>query len=203
MTRKFVQRALAPLSLIVLGGSVLAQQSVIDHCKQTSSDADRIACLEAALLGKEIQTEPETQAQIDPPSMEIDAGPADTGTGAATVATTSATAAVVETEAAVEAQPDGIGAEQVVSRTQSIDEREASLQQERGLKIAKYEWVPYERLVVTFENGQVWRQIKGDVNRIRTSLERNQTADITESGLGGYQLRLNEIRRTIRVERIR
>ncbi|MGI9219800.1 MAG: hypothetical protein ACR2QS_02040, partial [Woeseiaceae bacterium] len=132
MTRKFVQRALAPLSLIVLGSSVLAQQSVIDHCKQTSSDADRIACLEAALLSKENQTEPETQSQIDPPSMEIDAGPADTGTAAATaataaIATPSATPAATETVATVEVQPDGIGAEQVVARNQTRDEREDSL----------------------------------------------------------------------------
>ena len=53
------------------------------------------------------------------------------------------------------------------------------------------------------EEPATWRQIKGDTRRIRTSLERNQTADITESGFGGYMLRLNEIRRTIRVERIR
>ena len=78
-----------------------------------------------------------------------------------------------------------------------------SLEAARGLVIKKYEWVPYERMVVHLENGQVWRQIKGDKNRIRTSLERNQTADITESRLSGYTLRLNEIRRTIRVERIR
>jgi hypothetical protein len=35
------------------------------------------------------------------------------------------------------------------------------------------------------------------------NLERNQSVDIEESGLGGYKLRLNEISRTIRVERIR
>jgi hypothetical protein len=69
--------------------------------------------------------------------------------------------------------------------------------------VASYHHVPYERLVVTFENGQVWRQIKGDTNRIRVNLDRNQTADIRESSLGGYKLRLNEIRRTIRVERIK
>lgn len=205
MTRKFVQRALAPLSLIVLGSSVLAQQSVIDHCKRTSSDADRIACLEAALLGKEIQTEPETQAQIDPPSMELEAGPADTtdADAAAAAVASSATAAAVETQTTVEAQPEGIGAEQVVARNQTRDEREKSLDTSTGMVIASYDWVPYERLVVTFENGQIWRQIKGDTSRIRVSLERNQTADINESGLGGYKLRLNEIRRTIRVERIR
>ena len=56
---------------------------------------------------------------------------------------------------------------------------------------------------MTLENGQVWRQIKGDTQQVRVDLERNQTVDIEESSLGGYKLRLNEMRRTIRVERVK
>ena len=41
------------------------------------------------------------------------------------------------------------------------------------------------------------------MQEIRVTVERNPTVDITESALGGYKLRLNEIRRTIRVQRIR
>ena len=184
-------RSDAALSMTVAGFLLFsplatAQQSVIDHCRNTSSDADRIACLEAALLGRASSAIPAdtTRSQIDPPSMEIEAGPADSS------------------KAPSQSTVDGIGAEQVIARNQTIEERDESLGQATGLVISNYDWVPYERLVVTFENGQVWRQIKGDKNRIRTSLERNQTADITESGVGGYKLRLNEIRRTIRVERI-
>ena len=179
------KRALTPFWLLLIGSGAAAQQAVIDHCKQTSSDADRIACLEAALLGKEVAAPAPNEAEPR-----------------------ESTAEVLEEELSGErivasAAPEGIGAEQVAARTQTREEQEDALEKELGLVVAKYEWVPYERLVVTFENGQVWRQIKGDVTRIRTSLERNQTADITESGLGGYKLRLNEIRRTIRVERIR
>ena len=108
-----------------------------------------------------------------------------------------------EPEPVSEAAPSGIGAEQVIARQQTREERQASLDQEQGLAIASYSYVPYRRLVVTLENGQVWRQIKGDNQYFRVDLKRNQTADITESGLGGYKLRLNEIRRTIRVERVR
>ena len=194
------KRALTPLGLVLLGSSALAQQSIIEHCKNTSSVADRIACLEAALIGKEEPPEaevtpaavPAPAAQVDPPSMEIEAGPADTD----------AAAAAVES-ASVESQPVGLGAEQVIARTQTKEEKQESQLQATGMVIAKYEWVPYERMVVHFENGQVWRQIKGDRNRIRTSLKRNQTADITESSMSGYTLRLNEIRKSIRVERIR
>lgn len=177
MTRNTYKRALTPLGLIMLSGSALAQQSVIDHCKQTSSDADRIACLEAALLGKDLQAGPETQ--IDPPSMELDAGPA-----------------------ADDVEPAGIGASQVVARNQTREEQLESLEKESGLIVASYDTVPYEKLLVTLENGQVWRQIKGDTQKIRVDLKRNQTVDIEESSLSGYKLHLNEMRRTVRVERV-
>lgn len=151
--------------------SATAQQSVIDHCRNTSSDADRIACLEAALLGRE----------VEPAPAETPADPAEP------------------------AKPEvvGIGADQVIARNQSQQERMASLEEARGLGVASYGKVPVGRLLVTLENGQVWRQIKGDTQEFRVDLERNQTVDIEESPLGGYRLRLNEMRRTIRVERVR
>lgn len=151
----------------LLAQSAIAQQSVIDHCRKTSSDADRIACLEAALLGREVQP-----ARANAP----DAPPA----------------------SAVE----GIGADQVIARNQTQQERIENLEEARGMNVAGYDVVPHDRLVVRLENGQVWRQIKGDTQKVRVDLERNQTVDIEESSLGGYKLRLNEIRRTIRVERI-
>lgn len=148
----------APTVILIVfcAGIAFAQQAVIDHCRKTSSDADRIACLEAALLAKEPGTD-----------------------------------------------PAGIGADQVIARTQTNEELRESLEVARGLSVASYDHVPYERLLVTLENGQVWRQIKGDTQKIRVDLKRNQTVDITESSLGGYKLQLNEMRRTVRVERIK
>ena len=228
-TNKLTSTLLTPLGLALLSGTAVAQQSVVEHCKQTSSDSDRIACLEAALLGKAIPVEPPNEpaaaaataeaaapeevvapaavsaapeqqaAQVDPPSMELEAGPADDTIEPAPAAAV----ATAEAPPEEDAQPTGIGAEQVIAQNQTKEEQQESRDKAEGMVITKYEWVPYERMVVYFENGQVWRQIKGDRNRIRTSLERNQTANITKSGLSGYQLRLNEIRRTIRVERIR
>ncbi len=146
--------------LLLLSSNALAQQAVVDHCKKTSSDADRIACLEAALLGKE----------------------------------------VVE-DATVEAER--IGESQVIARTQSKEEMIESLEKAEGLRVASYATVPYKRLQVTLENGQIWQQITGDTQNIRVDLKRNQTVDITESYLSGYKLQLNEMRRTVRVERIK
>jgi hypothetical protein len=97
----------------------------------------------------------------------------------------------------------GIGADQVIARNQTREDMIEQLEEARGLLVASYDQVPYERLVVTLENGQVWRQIKGDTQSIRVDLQRNQTVDISESSISGYKLRLNEMRRTVRVERVK
>ena len=174
--------------------TAVAQQVVIDRCKQTSSDADRIACLEAALLGREMASVEESEAQVDPLSMELEAPPE--------VEQTPATMTLAA-EAPIEAAPVGLGAEQVIARRQTKEERRDSVEELLDQKVASYGYVPYERLVVRLENGQVWRQTKGDTQRIRVDLKRNQTVDISEASMSGYKLRLNEIQRTIRAERIR
>ena len=161
------RKGLTLLLFLFSGTSAIAQQATIDHCKQTSSDADRIACLEAALLGK--------QTPVPEPAPET---------------------------AAQNPAPQGIGADQVIARNETREEQLEKLEKVTGLIVAGYEVVPYEKLEVTLENGQVWRQIKGDTQKVRVDLQRNQTVNIEESSLGGYKMHLNEMRRTIRVERI-
>jgi hypothetical protein len=175
------------VGLLLLAQLATAQQAVIDHCRNAASDADRIVCLEAALLGMEIEAAPTdiTQSQIDPPGQKVDPAPADS------------------LGELPESTVVGIGANQVITRTQTQQERIDSLEQARGMSVASYGTVPFQRLLVTLENGQVWRQIKGDTQQVRVDLKRNQTVDIEESSLGGYKLRLNEMRRTIRVERVK
>lgn len=114
-------------------------------------------------------------------------------------------AALAETPQETEPEPaiQELGAEQVRARTMTQEERLAELDAAENLRVASYSKVPFEKLVVELENGQVWRQIKGDVQKIRVDLKRNQTVTISESRFGGYRLRLNEIERTIRVQRIR
>ncbi|HEX2138532.1 MAG TPA: hypothetical protein VHG33_02350 [Woeseiaceae bacterium] len=166
----------------------MAQQSAVESCREAGADAERIACLEAALTGSSRQ--PETPAAE--PSLPPSAGQETTPVEAPPEISESKPAE--GTEAA-----DSIGARQVRARQRSA----ADLESARGLRVARYDTVPFRRLQVELENGQVWRQIEGDTQRVRVDLERNRTVDIEESALGGYKLRLNEIARTIRVERIR
>ena len=152
---------------------------------------------------------PVAEAQTAPPAVAgadgaTGAASADEpGPGPAPVAeSTSAAATETGTEAAAESATESadIGAEQL---PRTAAERDAALARATGLVVTAYEHVPYRRLVVHLENGQVWRQVKGDTQYVRASLGKNRTVDIEESGLGGYRLRLNEMRRTIRVQRVR
>lgn len=204
------------VSLLLAGAAAVAGESedAIARCAKIASVGDRILCLENGLR----EASPVTGEQsghdartADPvagtpaPEPEPHAGTAaESANGLDQRPAESPTSVAPESEAAAPAATvSEIGAEQVESRNLTRDERIAALESAENLAVLSYGTVPYERLVVELENGQVWRQIKGDVQRIRVDLERNQTVDISESRFGGYQLRLNEIRRTIRVERIK
>ena len=196
-------------------GSGAQQHPAIERCMQTDSDKDRIACLEATILaiskGREpptaeavaveeatpapvVETAPEAVAEA--PAEPIPAMPEVTEENVLEVAAAEAAALDIDDQT-------NIGQEQVNARTETREERQARLSEARGLNVAEFEYVGYRKLQVRLENGQIWRQIKGDVQEIRISTDRNPTVDITESSLGGYKLRLNEIKRTIRVQRIR
>ena len=161
----------------------------VETCRTAVSDAERISCLEEA-LEKKVERDADASRRA-----------AATGNVQERAAREPSRAAV--NPAAEPAPVEGIGADQVRLRKQSAADIEASLESASGLRVARYREVPYRRLQIELENGQVWRQIAGDTQRLRVDLERNQTVDIDESRISGYKLRLNEIKRTIRVERIR
>lgn len=200
---------LLALSLSVNAGAQDADDAIA-ACARISSTGDRILCLETALRSQpapeaepvaalpEVDDEVLTNMDVSTAAAEI-AAPTPEMSKEISSASKEETASVAEV---VVSKPD-IGSEQVAARTMTSEERRAALASATNQRVAQYSMVPYERLVVKLENGQTWRQIKGDVQRIRVNLKKNQTVDITESRLGGYQLRLNEMRRTIRVERIK
>ncbi len=101
-----------------------------------------------------------------------------------------------------DAAAERFGASQVAARTATRATTEASAERMTA-RIANVSTVPFERLEVTLDNGQVWRQIAGDRQRLNERHVQGNSVDIWEARLGGYQMRLNEIARTIRVERIR
>ena len=175
----------------------LAASDPIERCRQADSDRERIACLEAALRGSDEipQTVTET-AQETPPQEPTPAAPAPA----------SAPELAPEPDPIAEVaptEPEGadLGSEQVTARRTRPGEEEPAPRLQAG--VASAEIVPFRRLQVTLDNGHVWRQIRGDTQRINERRAAEQTVEIWESSLGGYRMRMNEMARTIRVERVR
>lgn len=170
--------------------------NAIDRCASETDAAKRIACLEAALRGTPATPKP---VAVQPVIAEPVAAPRVTPTP---------TVAIVEAppraEVEVAAAPE-LGSEQVAARTatkQSTPAPEAAKQQ---FSVRSTRKVPYEKLEVSLANGQVWRQIKGDNQKIRVPRKYRDdlTVEIWNAPVSGYKMRLTELKRTIRVERLK
>ncbi len=209
---------LSAATLLLLTGSVTAEQAALratlEQCEQAPSAELRITCLERALQDVYGAAGPgDSPAAPDDSPVRLEARP---DAAQAAPAGHHAAAASQEPPAPIDApDTDGaaeriepvsgsaerLGAEQVTARERS---RRAAEEPARMVaKVRHFDVVPYQRLQVELDNGQIWRQIQGDTQRITLRRGRDITADVWESNMGGYQMRLNEIGRTIRVERLK
>lgn len=167
---------------------------IITRCAAELDPGQRIACLEAALQG-----------ETRPPAVEQAAGPATTAN--TNEQPNTASAAVPESSPAateVATRPE-LGAEQVAARTPAPRDTSSPEPERQQFAVASTRTVPYEKLEISLANGQVWRQIKGDNQKIRIPRKHRDdlTVEIWRAPVSGYKLRLTELRRTIRVERLR
>jgi hypothetical protein len=197
----------------VIAAPALAQSSVIDVCREETVLEARIACLEDAVRAFENLPAPATNiATATPETSERRGwfgrllGRGDQADHVAPVVAASTSAATAGTAAQNAEGPtvSGIGAEQVLARLNVTRElRDEERVHVPGV-IASFKTVPYERAEITLANGQVWLQIRGDTQRIvsRMRSSRDYTVEIWESALGGYRLRINEMQRIIKVERL-
>lgn len=186
----------------VLGGGALAQtqEAIIAQCRDTPDAQARIECLETALLGLPAEAfEPASEAErrgFRLPRLSFGGNDE-----AATPAQQSASVAPAAT---------GLGADQVNARNadpqDARERRQARIAAERvASTVTEFRTIPYQRLEVHLANGQVWRQLPSDSQRVveRMRGSRAYSVDVWEGNLGGYLLRVNELSRVIRVERIR
>lgn len=183
----------ALLTLMGLSGSLAArtQDEAIERCRLADSAEERIVCLEAALRGVPIESdspEPIVDEEQEPP-LVVAVPPQATKDEAAP-------------EPLPEPQPArDLGAEQVAARAAARGS--AAPPVSLHASVVNAEVIHFQRLQVTLDNEQVWRQIRGDNQRINAAGVSGQSVEISASSLGGYRMRLNEMARTVRVERIR
>lgn len=215
----FVRPAAASLGLpliMLLSSLAHAQEDPIAACQREAATEARITCLEEALRRQTAATQPAASATQPAPARETRqestderqgvAGRVGSALGALNPFSGGDSRQSDDGQRQVSSQDaaaDQFGASQVAARTASRTPASHTPSDRLVARIAQVSVVPYQRLEVTLDNGQVWRQIAGDSQRLNERHVDGNTVDIWEARLGGYQMRLNEISRTIRVERIR
>ena len=101
--------------------------------------------------------------------------------------------AVIETE-------DDFGGEAIPERRR---EREEQRLKSITAKVAEIRVNRFGTVTLSLANGQVWRQLDSDSKRLRLNENRLYTAKVKRSLMGNYLLTVNELKRTIRVRRIK
>ncbi len=70
--------------------------------------------------------------------------------------------------------------------------------------LTEYAKTPFGKFIVFLDNGQVWRQIKGDSGEARFArAPKDNKVTISRALLGSYELRINDSARTYKVERMK
>lgn len=194
--------------MLALLSSAHAQEDPIAACQRAVTPEARIACLEDALRRQSAPqpaAQPSTPSQSAPEREESRSAMSRVG-GAIGALNPFSGGGERESTGQVSSRDnaaDRFGAEQVAARNAPPRSQSDAQQERLAARVASVSTVPYQRLEVTLDNGQVWRQIAGDNQRITERHANGSSVEIWEARLGGYQMRLNEISRTIRVERIR
>ncbi len=87
---------------------------------------------------------------------------------------------------------------------ENIKKRDDTRLKEIISKVVEFRVNQFGKVTVTLENGQVWRQLDSDNKRLVFSQkERLYTAKVKRARFGNYMLTVNELKRTIRVRRIK
>lgn len=177
--------ACAAVSALPHAAQAQSAQEIIERCRATAGDAERIACLEAALI------------EDDNDGLRIPL-PFGGGRGGDAPAAQAPAASAAER----------MGAEQVAVREGTFDDPDpAGGAGDDGLRMeARITRTEIDRgnlLVVQLDNGQVWRQTQSQSIPVRIDLAQDQPVVVTTSGFGGYRMRIVTLNRRIPVERIR
>lgn len=199
MRKTLIMTAL--LGMVINGGLAAAQSEIdgsdaITRCATESDAEKRIACLEAALRGETVTT---------PPAAEIAALKAPKTANQTVEAQTAVPIVTPPAPANTSAAAPELGAEQVAARTATRQTAPKPESDKQVFTVRSTRTVPYEKLEVSLANGQVWRQIKGDSQKIRIprKYQDSLNVEIWSAPVSGYKMRLTELNRTIRVERLR
>lgn len=103
------------------------------------------------------------------------------------------------------AREDAFGAGTVASKKRAErEEREKDEVVRLEAGVADIIVGPLKNVTVVLDNGQAWRQIEGDRTVIRPPRDKNGlTVSVTKGALSSYWMRINELDREFRVNRVK
>lgn len=97
--------------------------------------------------------------------------------------------------------PEDFGSEAIPEKRR---DRESKRLKSITSKVAEIRINKFGKVTLTLENGQVWRQLSSDSKMLRfPGGDKLYTAKVKRSLMGNYMLTVNELKRTIRVRRVR
>lgn len=185
MTR-FTARSFAILVLAIPGAAVFADalRDELGVCRDLTDDDARLICYDSA---------------VDRSRQSADSGPrpAPAAPAAPPAPAAPAGAAAASSAAANLSQEDLFG--------KSGDEVERTVQEATGsapldslsATVTKLQKYSYDKVLITLDNGQVWKQVDGSNVRLRVG----DTVEIERASLGSFMLKKQGSKRTMRVSR--
>jgi hypothetical protein len=195
MTRP-TAKTFAILMLALPGAAAIADplQDELRVCRGLTDDEARLICYDAAVDRSRNKSAGRSAAAPPPAPAPIAAG---TAPAAAATATATATAASAAGTASQIDQEDLFG--------KSGDELQRTVEAATGAEpvdslsatVAKLHKYNYDRVLITLDNGQVWKQVDASSLRLRVG----DAVDIERAALGSFMLRKQGSKRSMRVSR--
>ncbi len=146
---------------LAAGGPALAQDADLERCSELESDAERLACFDAAIRQRSEAPPPPSSTPEVPAAPEAAAPAEATGSAAVAPAADPAAAAPAAAPAAAAAQP---GSDyRLMSKEEKRAARRAKKEQEKARReytavVTGIRTRPHGQVAVTLDNGEVWSE---------------------------------------------
>ena len=164
------------------------------------AQGDQNAAADAAIACLDIEDVEARLACLEAAAKELKATRVRRETAEESAAADAMTAPVIAAEGASE--EDLFGAESLASTRKAVREKDRTAR--LNSKVVEFRVNQLGDITATLENGQVWRQLAGDSTVISLpNKDKVYTVSIKRGPMGNYMMKINEMKRSIRVRRIK
>ena len=98
--------------------------------------------------------------------------------------------------------PSGIGSEQVALKGEALEQQRQEYFSAEQSRVIDFAFTQSKQLILILNNGQVWKQRKGDLNTVNLKSGDEPIVSIKRGAVSGYRMHFPQYSRTIGVSRI-